>query len=247
VPQVQHGDFLQGGGVAGLQPATPFAAAAARLDEIPGIGPVAAAIIIAEAGTGMTRFPTPGHLASWAKFAPRGQRVSREEERPRRYRARRPMPGPRPGRSRHRRPPAPAPSSARLPPHHCPSRPPAITTWDPASTTPASRPAAPCATTSASPKPSAPKSPWKPPPDQPLHLTRLRCAPPGAAACPTGHRFSDHSQSWSAAPVQAAMTSWVGLVVEAFGSVRHSPDSGLTSEPSAPAVQSWAPVPLQAK
>jgi transposase len=48
----------------------PFAAAAQRLDEIPGIGAVAAAIIIAEIGTDMTRFPTPGHLASWAKFAP---------------------------------------------------------------------------------------------------------------------------------------------------------------------------------
>jgi transposase len=44
--------------------------AAARLDEIPGIGPIAAAVIIAEIGTDMTRFPTPGHLASWAKFAP---------------------------------------------------------------------------------------------------------------------------------------------------------------------------------
>jgi transposase len=48
----------------------PFTAAAERLDEIPGIGPVAAAIIIAEIGTGMTRFPTAAHLASWAKFAP---------------------------------------------------------------------------------------------------------------------------------------------------------------------------------
>ena len=48
----------------------PFAQAAARLDEIPGIGPVAAAIIIAEVGLDMNRFPTPGHLASWAKFAP---------------------------------------------------------------------------------------------------------------------------------------------------------------------------------
>jgi transposase len=48
----------------------PFAAAVARLDEIPGIGPVAAAIIIAEIGTDMTRFPTPAHLTSWAKFAP---------------------------------------------------------------------------------------------------------------------------------------------------------------------------------
>jgi transposase len=41
----------------------PFAAAAAaRLDEIPGIGPMAAAIIIAEVGTDMSCFPTPGHL-----------------------------------------------------------------------------------------------------------------------------------------------------------------------------------------
>jgi transposase len=48
----------------------PFAAAADRLDEIPGIGPVAAAIIIAEIGTDMTRFPTAAHLASWAKFSP---------------------------------------------------------------------------------------------------------------------------------------------------------------------------------
>jgi transposase len=49
---------------------TPFAEAAGRLDEIPGIGRVAAAIIIAEIGTDMTRFPSPGHLVSWAKFAP---------------------------------------------------------------------------------------------------------------------------------------------------------------------------------
>jgi transposase len=48
----------------------PFADAVARLDEIPGIGPIAAAIIIAEAGLDMTRFPTAQHLASWAKFAP---------------------------------------------------------------------------------------------------------------------------------------------------------------------------------
>ena len=49
---------------------TPFADAVARLDEIPGIGPTAAAIIIAEIGLDMSRFPTPGHLSSWAKFAP---------------------------------------------------------------------------------------------------------------------------------------------------------------------------------
>ena len=48
----------------------PFASAAARLDEIPGIGPVAAAVIIAEVGADMSRFPTAGHLCSWAKFSP---------------------------------------------------------------------------------------------------------------------------------------------------------------------------------
>ena len=48
----------------------PFAQAAARLDEIPGIGPVAAAIILAEIGVDMSRFPTAGHLCSWAKFSP---------------------------------------------------------------------------------------------------------------------------------------------------------------------------------
>jgi transposase len=48
----------------------PFASAVERLDEIPGIGPVAAAVIIAEIGIDMSRFPTAQHLASWAKFAP---------------------------------------------------------------------------------------------------------------------------------------------------------------------------------
>jgi transposase len=48
----------------------PFGDAVTRLDEIPGIGPRVAAVIIAEIGLDMTRFPTPGHLASWAKFSP---------------------------------------------------------------------------------------------------------------------------------------------------------------------------------
>jgi transposase len=48
----------------------PFAPAVDRLDEICGVGRTAAQVIIAEIGTDMGRFPTPGHLASWAKFAP---------------------------------------------------------------------------------------------------------------------------------------------------------------------------------
>jgi transposase len=48
----------------------PFAQAAARLEQIPGIGLVAARAIIAEIGTDMSRFPTPAHLASWARLSP---------------------------------------------------------------------------------------------------------------------------------------------------------------------------------
>src|SRR3954463_12845028 len=47
-----------------------LASAVAKLDAIPGIGSVAAQMILAEIGIDMTRFPTPAHLASWARFAP---------------------------------------------------------------------------------------------------------------------------------------------------------------------------------
>jgi transposase len=42
-----------------------------RLDEIPGISRPTAQGIIAEIGLDMSRFPTPGHLVSWAKLSPR--------------------------------------------------------------------------------------------------------------------------------------------------------------------------------
>jgi len=48
----------------------PFTQTVDRLDEIPGIGQTAAHLLIAELGVNMTRFPTAGHLVSWAKFAP---------------------------------------------------------------------------------------------------------------------------------------------------------------------------------
>src|SRR5262249_18773299 len=52
------------------QLAAPFAPAARRLAEIPGISATAAYAILAEIGTDMGRFPTAGHLVAWAKFAP---------------------------------------------------------------------------------------------------------------------------------------------------------------------------------
>jgi transposase len=42
-----------------------------RLDEITGIGPVNARVLIAELGTDPSQFPTPGHAAAWAKLTSR--------------------------------------------------------------------------------------------------------------------------------------------------------------------------------
>jgi transposase len=50
--------------------AAPFAAAVGKLDEVPGINLAAAHAILAETGLDMGRFPTAGHLVSWAKYAP---------------------------------------------------------------------------------------------------------------------------------------------------------------------------------
>lgn len=48
----------------------PFDAELALLDSIPGIGRWTAEVILAEIGTDMDRFPTAGHLASWAGMCP---------------------------------------------------------------------------------------------------------------------------------------------------------------------------------
>jgi transposase len=48
----------------------PYDAELAVLDTIPGIGLWTAEILLAEIGPDMTRFPTAGHLASWAGMCP---------------------------------------------------------------------------------------------------------------------------------------------------------------------------------
>jgi transposase len=48
----------------------PFASQLALLDSIPGIGRWSAQVILAEIGPDMSRFPTAGHLASWAGMCP---------------------------------------------------------------------------------------------------------------------------------------------------------------------------------
>jgi transposase len=56
---------------AGTGPDAAVLPALARLDEIPGISQAGAQGILAEIGLDMTRFPTAGHLVSWAKLSPR--------------------------------------------------------------------------------------------------------------------------------------------------------------------------------
>jgi transposase len=70
-----------------------FTDAVDRLDEVPGVGQLAARLLLAELGTDMTRFPTAGHLVSWAKFAPGRQGVRRQAQGQRLDRARQPVSG----------------------------------------------------------------------------------------------------------------------------------------------------------
>jgi transposase len=55
---------------AGAAPGAPVLNAVARLAQIPGIGEDLARSIIAEIGLDMSRFPTAGHLVSWAGLCP---------------------------------------------------------------------------------------------------------------------------------------------------------------------------------
>jgi transposase len=48
----------------------PFRDIIERLKEVPGLGTTAAEIVIAEIGTDMSRFPSAGHLLSWAGLIP---------------------------------------------------------------------------------------------------------------------------------------------------------------------------------
>src|SRR5918998_1427530 len=49
----------------------PFRAAVRVLSSIPGVSTLSAEVIVAEIGTDMRRFPTAGHLLSWAGLCPR--------------------------------------------------------------------------------------------------------------------------------------------------------------------------------
>jgi transposase len=53
------------------QALSPFRDVVERLSEVPGLGLTAVETVIAEIGTDMSRFPTAGHLLSWAGLVPR--------------------------------------------------------------------------------------------------------------------------------------------------------------------------------
>ena len=84
VSQLRHLEYLDTE-IAGLDAevarrVSPFEATVATVDTIPGVGRRTAEVVVAEMGTDMERFPTPGHLASWAGVCP-GNRRSGEKRR----------------------------------------------------------------------------------------------------------------------------------------------------------------------
>jgi transposase len=188
----------------------PFADEVARLDEIPGIGSTAAHAILAEIGTDMTRFPTAGHLVSWARLAP-GVKESAGKKKGKgstghgnTYLAAvlgnaaagaaktDTFPGERYRRIARRRGSKRAivavGHSILVIAWHLLSDPDArFTDLGPGFYATRIAPNAASAATSASSKPSATQSPSSPPPDPHSYIP----APPGAAACPVTLQFSD--------------------------------------------------------
>jgi transposase IS116/IS110/IS902 family protein len=184
----------------------PFGAAVDQLDEIPGVGRTAAHVLIAEIGVDMGRLPTPAHLAAWARLAPgvtesAGKRkgtAATGHGNP--YLARvlgeaavtagktNTFSGSATGASPAAVAPS-GPSSRSAAPSWSSSGTcwliptPASTTSAPASTTPATTLIAPSATTSASSKRSATRSPWNPPPEQAPIDSPLDPAPLRSAGC----------------------------------------------------------------
>jgi len=59
----------------------PYERQVAQLDGIPGFGVTAARDLIAEIGVDMSAFPTAGHLASWARVAPRARESGKRKGR----------------------------------------------------------------------------------------------------------------------------------------------------------------------
>jgi hypothetical protein len=202
MPDAQPVDPRPGGPTSG-QPIDAVSDAALstvdRLDEIPGIGPNAAQVILAEIGLDMSRFPTAAHLVSWAKLCPRtiqsgpvtrGGKIGKGNP----YlkgafgdaaaAAARPTPssanatGASSSAAANSKPwsPSPAPSSPSSGSCFLTPLPDSMTS-DPTTTPAGSTPNAGCATTSPNSPPWASGSPSNPPPDRNTHrynVTRLR-------------------------------------------------------------------------
>jgi Transposase IS116/IS110/IS902 family len=170
------------------RPKASFADAVARLDAIPGIGPTVAAVIIAEVGLDMTRFPAPAHCARGRGSRP-GSNPRPQDQGQRRHRPRELLPRPRPRRGRRsasggpahsstpatdgssvavarRGPPSPSADRSWSSSGTCSPTPTcASTSSAPTTTTDRSTPTPGGATTSANSKPSATRSPSNLQPD----------------------------------------------------------------------------------
>jgi len=93
----------------------PFRTAVQLLTTIPGISELSACVILAEIGRDMSRFPTAGHLISWAGLCPKNDESAGKR---RSTRMRKSLPSRRRGEPLGSRPPssnAPGPPPARRP------------------------------------------------------------------------------------------------------------------------------------